>query len=156
MPEGMAVSASSPSCLRRKDPDFDSTFLDLCCEQMPIKEIQKLVQQPIPEMQDDMVNDFEGPDSDAPMEKDATEVELEKLVFGDNSAFHEGLKSYKDASNEFQGLVEGERQQARGSLEKRKLEDLDDTDVCKFELPVGVALAQYSSSCSSSTRLRPW
>lgn len=102
-----------------------------------------------------MANKLEGLNNDQLIEKDETELELEKLVFGDNSGFYAGLESHKDVRVHVQGLADGEQQQARGSLVKRKLEDLDDADVCKFEVPVGIALAQYSSSFSSLTPLRP-
>lgn len=101
-----------------------------------------------------MATNLEGFDGDQLNEKDETELELEKLVFGDSLGFHEGLESHKDTRVDFQGLADREQQQARGSSVKRKLEDLDDADVCKLEVPVGIALAQQSSSCSSLTQLR--
>lgn len=76
-----------------------------------------------------MDDDFEGLDSDEPMEKDETEIELEKLVFGDDSGFHEGLKSYKDASNHLRDLVDGDKQQVQDGLEEGILEGLDDSDL---------------------------
>ena len=100
-------------------------------------------------MPDNTTNDFVGLDSDELMGRDETEVELEKLVFGDDSGFYEGLKSYSEADTEFRGLVDGKRQRARGALEKEELENLDDADVCTVELPVGLAFAQPSTSCSS-------
>ena len=105
-------------------------------------------------MLDNMVDDFDGLNSDEPMEKDGTEIELEKLVFGDESGFHEGLQSYKDANDHIRDLVEGDQQQAQGGLEEGTLKDLDDADVCNAELPVGFAIAQSCSSCSSWTPLR--
>lgn len=76
-----------------------------------------------------MVNDYELLDDEYPIEKDKTEVELKKLVFGDDSGFHEGLKSYETGGPNLQGLLDGERQQIQASLEDRKLENLDDADV---------------------------
>ena len=78
-----------------------------------------------------MANDYELLDVEDPIEKDKTEIELEKLVLGDDSGFHEGLKSYKHGSTDIQGLLDGERQQAQGSLEDGKLENFDDADVGK-------------------------
>ena len=85
-------------------------------------------------------------DSDQPMGRDETEVELEKLVFGDDLGFYEGLKSYRETNTDFR---DGERQRARDGLEREKLENLDDADVCEVELPVGLLFAQHSTSCSS-------
>ena len=79
-----------------------------------------------------MADDYELLDDEDPIEKDKTEVELEKLIFGDDSGFHEGLKSYKNGGTDFQGLLDGERQQTQGSLEDGKLENLDDADVGKL------------------------
>ena len=76
-----------------------------------------------------MFNDYEPLDDEDPIEKDKTEIELEKLVFGDDSGFHEGLKSYEAGGPNFQGLLDGERQQIQASLEDGKLENLDDADV---------------------------
>lgn len=106
-------------------------------------------------MLDEMVDDFEELDSDEPMEKDEAEIELEKLVFGDESGFHEGLKSYKDHSTDLGDLVDGDQQQVQDGLEEGNLEGLDDADVCKVELPVGLAFAQYLPSCSFLTPSRP-
>ena len=121
---------------------------------MPLSNLRKPFQRPISPMLDNMVDDFDGLDSDEPMEKDGTEIELEKLVFGDESGFHEGLKSYKDASDHLRDLVDGDQQQAQDGLEEGILKDLDDADVCNAELPVGFAIAQFCSSCSSWTPLR--
>ena len=78
-----------------------------------------------------MADRYELFDDEDPIEKDKTEVELEKLVFGDDSGFHEGLKSYPNGGTSFQSLLDGERQQIQGSLEDGKLENVDDADVGK-------------------------
>ena len=78
-----------------------------------------------------MAKDYELLDDKDPIEKDKTEIGLEKLVFGDDSGFHEGLKSYRNGATDFQRLLDGERQQNQGSLEDGKLENLDDADVGK-------------------------
>lgn len=102
-----------------------------------------------------MDDGFERLDCDEPMEKDATEIELEKLVFGDDSGFHEGLKSYKESSTHLQDVVDGDRQQAPDGLEDGILEELDDADVCKVHVSSELAFAQYPCSCSSLTPIRP-
>lgn len=117
--------------------------------------VPKPVQRPISPMLGAMDDDFEGLDSDEPMEKDETEIELEKLVFGDDSGFHEGLKSYKDASNHLRDLVDGDKQQVQDGLEEGILEGLDDSDVCKVDSSSEFAFAQHTSSYSSSTLIRP-
>ena len=78
-----------------------------------------------------MVEDFNNPDGDDPMAKDTTEIELEKLVFGDKPGFHKGLKSYRDASIDLAPSVNSDRQQAQNGLEEGDLEGFDDADVCK-------------------------
>ena len=89
------------------------------------------------------------------LEKDKTEVQLEKLVFGDSSGFHEKLKSYNDDdSTDLRGVRVGDGQQGRDGVEVDNLESLNDADVCKDDLPVGTAFAQSPSSCSSSIPLR--
>ena len=102
-------------------------------------------------MPDEVASDF----SDEAVEKDETEIELEKLVFGDDSGFHEGLISYTDDSNGLRSLMDGESQEDRNGLEKANLEGLDDADVCKVELSAGLAFAHIPSSSSSSTPLHP-
>ena len=102
-----------------------------------------------------MVEDFKKPDGDDSMAKDTTEIELEKLVFGDKPAFHEGLKSYGDASIDLAGSVDSDRQQAQDGLEEGDLEGFDDADVCKVQVRVGLAFAQHPSSSSFSTPYRP-
>ena len=122
---------------------------------MPLSNSHKPVQRPITPVLDEMIDDFEGLDSDEPMEKDEVEMKLEKMVFGDKAGFHEGLKSHRDASTDLRDLVDGDRQQAQDGLGEGNLEGLDDTDVCKVQLPIGLAFAQRPSSCFSSTPLRP-
>lgn len=96
---------------------------------MPFSDSRTSVKRLTSRKLDEMVDDLEGFDSDEPIEKDETEIELEKLVFGDESGFHEGLKSYKDASTDLRDLVDGDWQQAQDALEQGKLEGLDDANV---------------------------
>lgn len=68
-------------------------------------------------------------------EKDATELELEKLVFGDDEGFREGLKSYgqnaglSESSEEEEEKEEEENPGALGE-EEGDLEGVHDEDVC--------------------------
>ena len=102
-----------------------------------------------------MVEDFNKIDGDDSTAKDTTEIELEKLVFGDTPGFHEGLKSYRDASIDLARSVNSDRQQAQDGLEEGDLEGFDDADVCKVQVRVGLAFAQHPSSSSFSTPHRP-
>ncbi|KAI9843817.1 MAG: hypothetical protein M1837_006077 [Sclerophora amabilis] len=54
-----------------------------------------VAQQPTPPTQDELDTEMKSDvESDSPIAKDATELELEKLVFGDNAGFREGLKAH--------------------------------------------------------------
>ena len=98
---------------------------------MPHSKILQPVQWPKFPASDDMANGYEVLDDENSIEKDKTETKLEKVVFGDDSGFQEGLKSYKDSSAELQGLLAGQRQRILGSLEDGGLEYLDDANVSK-------------------------
>ena len=89
------------------------------------------VQQPLLATQDELSDDSEGLDSDDPMEKDETEVELEKLVFGDDAGFHEGLKSYNENAfpTKLKSNAEDQRNAAQVSDEEQALQGVDDADV---------------------------
>lgn len=63
-------------------------------------------------------------DEDVDLEKDATEEELEKLVFGDSIGFREGIKSFTLEANRLDGGSDGE-EVSEGSV----LEDVADADV---------------------------
>lgn len=99
---------------------------------------QKLhsVQQPIPAAQDELSDHFKGLDSDDPTEKDETEVELEKLVFGDDAGFHEGLKSYNDNAfpSKLESNAEDQQNAAQVSVEEQDLQGVDDADVCTLAM----------------------
>ena len=75
----------------------------------------------------DAPGDFDGADL---IEKDATELELEKLLFGDETGFREGLKSYRD-DDENIGILqsEGREKDAFPEEEEADLEALNDKDV---------------------------
>ena len=91
-------------------------------------------QQPTPPTQDELSDGFNAALQDDPMEKDETELELEKLVFGDDEGFREGLKSYRrDAGYLTSGREEGEDGDDIGSpqseTEEQDLDALEDADV---------------------------
>ena len=75
----------------------------------------------------DAPSDFDDAD---PIEKDATELELEKLLFGDETGFREGLKSYRD-DDENIGILQSEDRDkdAFHEEEEADLEALNDNDV---------------------------
>ena len=87
-------------------------------------------QQPTPPTHDelsDAPSDFHGAD---PTEKDATELELEKLLFGDETGFREGLKSYRDDDENIGTLQSEDRDKdAFPEDEEADLEALNDNDV---------------------------
>ena len=70
------------------------------------------------------MDSFSGVESDDSIRKDKTELELEKLVFGDEIGFHEGLKPH--------GHRAAPTSQPGGQdrLEEKGLEEIDDADVC--------------------------
>ncbi len=75
----------------------------------------------------DSVNIHDNP---GPREKDKTELELERLVFGDESGFLDGLKSIQDDTAA--GLVGEAQTQAEGDENEETgegLEGVDDADV---------------------------
>lgn len=91
-------------------------------------------QQPTPSTQDELSDGFNAAGQDHPMEKDETELELEKMVFGDDKGFREGLKSYRqDAGYLGSGRNEGEEEDDIGSAhsetEEQDLDALQDADV---------------------------
>ncbi|KAL2039668.1 hypothetical protein N7G274_007527 [Stereocaulon virgatum] len=69
-------------------------------------------------------------DSDDAMEKDDTELELEKLVFGDNTGFHERLKSHRSEPTALENSGEAwGKQEQPGDLLEKGMEDIDDADL---------------------------
>lgn len=91
-------------------------------------------QQPTPPTQDEHSDGFNVSGRDDPMEKDETELELEKLVFGDDEGFREGLKSYREDTGYLgSGGDEGEEGEdissAHSETEEQDLDALEDADV---------------------------
>ena len=92
---------------------------------------------PLPAAEDDLSDNFEGLDSDDPMEKDEIELELEKLVFGDEAGFHEGLRSHREGVplTKFDTSTELE-DAAEVSDEDPGLEGVDDAGVSTLAILV--------------------
>lgn len=68
--------------------------------------------------------------SNDPMEKDVTEEELERLVFGNESGFRDALKSRKAVNRELAILPDNETEDGEAQLDgKEGVGDVDDADV---------------------------
>lgn len=81
----------------------------------------------------DSDSSFNGFDSDDSSEKDKTELELEKLVFGDEAGFQEGISTYerKYHTAEHDLVVGGENSdEYQVEQDQEGLEGVDDADVC--------------------------
>lgn len=72
------------------------------------------------------MDSFSGIESDDSIGKDKTELELEKLVFGDEIGFHEGLKPHG------QGAAPASQPGEQDPLQEEALEEIDDADVSLF------------------------
>lgn len=87
-------------------------------------------QQPAPLTQDDFTDVEENLDKDDSMEKDETEVELEKLVFGDDAGFLKGLQSHGHGVSRLDlGQLEESNDVDTDDAEDNGLEGIADTDV---------------------------
>ena len=71
-------------------------------------------------------------DTHDPMEKDETEMELERLLFGDEQGFHERLRSHGTGTGVLVPAVTEEDGREEDVLEGEGLEGVDDADVCTF------------------------
>ncbi|KAI9761655.1 MAG: Golgi-to-ER vesicle coat component [Chaenotheca gracillima] len=120
-------------------------------------------QQPTPPKQDEvdaeMASDGE---SDDPMEKDATELELERRIFGDEAGFREGLRSHTRAGDGLESSSDVELED--GELDKGPSKDvgegvagLDDADLFFLDsgptTTDGQALVSTSYSDEEDSRL---
>ncbi len=77
---------------------------------------------------------FEGLESD-PMEEDETELELEKLVFGDEKGFHDNLKLHKKNSLiQYPSIAEEAGEKGQEEAEDQGFEGLDDSAVRTIDL----------------------
>lgn len=91
--------------------------------------VQESRQQPTPLIHDELSN---ASDSDKEIiEKDATELELEKLVFGDDAGFREGLRSYRQDAEISESSEEEE--EAEVGIGGEDLEGVQDADVCTWQ-----------------------
>ena len=80
-------------------------------------------QQPTPPTQDEHSDSYSGFESNDPMEKDETELELEKAVFGDEAGFLEELASHR------LGTAAYSPESAEAASEEEKdFEGVDDAD----------------------------
>lgn len=89
------------------------------------------LQQPTPPFHDGPSDEFNGVESDDPMEKDENELELERMVFGDEAGFYADLKSHKTCSGVI-GINNGERTVGNGEEtngDEKVLEDVTDAEV---------------------------
>ena len=62
-------------------------------------------------------------------EKDATEIELENLIFGNDNAFYEGLRSHEDANRILSLKPSEDVERSERSSEDEGMHDVDDADV---------------------------
>ena len=88
-------------------------------------------QQPTPPTQDEFSDDYRASDEGETMEKDETELELEKLVFGDDAGFREGLKLYRNDTVDSieDGSEDDVVDNSAGKVEEGDLDAVDDADV---------------------------
>ena len=94
--------------------------------QQPRKRSRKPKEDKQPEPEEDyQLEVASSEDENVDLEKDATEEELEKLVFGDSIGFREGIKSFTLEANRLGGGSDGEEVSEEGSA----LEDVADADV---------------------------
>ena len=78
------------------------------------------------------IDSSNGVEGDDLVGKDKTELELEKLVFGDETGFHEDLKLQGQRTAPTSQPAEQGRPQEEG------LEDIDDADVCTLNRALGL------------------
>lgn len=71
-------------------------------------------------------------DGDNLMEKDKTEVELEKLLFGDDAGFYKSLQPHGQGSAPLTAPAGQSQHVEQDRLDQKGLEDIDDADVCTF------------------------
>ena len=93
--------------------------------QQPRKRSRKPKEDKRPELEEDYQLEVASSEDEDVLEKDVTEEELEKLVFGDSIGFREGIKSFTLEANRLGGGSDGEEVSEEGSA----LEDVADADV---------------------------
>ena len=77
-----------------------------------------------------------GVESDDLVGKDTTELELEKLLFGDETGFHGSLKPHG------QIVVPVSQPAEQCRLQEEGLEEVDDADVCILNWALGLQQTQ--------------
>lgn len=87
--------------------------------------LSETIQQPTPPAQDENSDSYNGLESDDPMEKDETELELEKLIFGDEAGFQEILSTYRSTQAVLSPVSDDDVLQDGGE----GLTGIDDADV---------------------------
>jgi hypothetical protein len=94
--------------------------------------LRKAGQRPTPPVHDDLFEGYDTSDVDDPMEKDATELELEKLVFGDDAGFQESLTLYARDHVDLEHPRSGDEEKTTAEEVPAIVKDygaLDDADV---------------------------
>lgn len=129
------------------------------------KKKAEIRQQPTPPTQDELSDGLNALEHDDPMEKDETELELEKLVFGDDEGFREGLRSYRQdvgylGSGRDDDGREDDMDGPYSETEEQDLDALEDADVSSqyflWAIIAKPGLSRlYSSSSSSLTQAHP-
>lgn len=84
-------------------------------------------------MQNKSDDNFAGFDGD-PMEKDENEIELEKLVFGDEEGFQNDLSVHREGHGpSYIHAVQATQREDQGELDEARIIALDDADVCNID-----------------------
>lgn len=73
------------------------------------------------------LEEFQNRNNDADSDKDSTEEELERLVFGDGAGFRDGIRNFREAHELSTGK---ELVLAEDYEDQTQIEDVDDADVC--------------------------
>lgn len=84
-------------------------------------------------------SDLDGSENDSPEEKDETEQKLESLVFGDQTGFHDALKTYDQKSDANFNVGEPYNRDYRsdGENDSDALAGLADEDVSTAQIANG-------------------
>lgn len=93
-----------------------------------MKQSKPILPSPMPEELD---LTYDGSDSDGSPEKDKTELELEKLVFGDEAGFHQSLSAYERDTHGLKSDAISKDQSDNGEEKQddEGIEGVDDADV---------------------------
>ena len=92
--------------------------------------------------------------NDVSMDHDGEEIELERIVFGDDAGFHERIKSYSESAAEVNTQVDSlDKQQPLNFIKEDDLEGMNESDV-RYEIWTSAIILWEINmflSCSSST-----